>query len=135
MSNQYKEIFIRNLIDVGIDYSETENENTVRVSVGNAPIYFSFYDVCEENNEVCCSVRAYSPLRTIEKDEKTYADAIILCNCLNSMYKFVKFSVEEDLTLSASADAYINGESALVICLSIFKKMINVTDDVFSKYF
>ena len=124
----YKVSFLRYLDHHGIHYDDMD-EHTVIVpysgdNIKNMHIHVSF----DEDGEGIVQLYAWD-IGSFSGDK--YAKGLIICNELNTKYRWVKFYIDSDKDVCVSTDAYIDPETVGEECLKLIRRMINITDKAY----
>lgn len=123
----YKELFMRHMDREGVKY-EDRNDFVVKVTYGgdnlkSIPI-FVFFD---EDGDPIVQFKCWDIANFKDKEAK----GILACNEANTQYRWVKYSIDKDADVVASIDAYIDDDTCGAVCLSLVRRMVNITDDVY----
>ena len=62
--------------------------------------------------------------------EDKYADVLILCNELNSTYKWVKFYIDKENNFCLDNDAILSEATAAEEAFELLVRLINISDEV-----
>ena len=74
----------------------------------------------------------YVSIHTVYENvpEEKFADLLIVCNELNTEYRWLKFYVDTDNDLMVEDDAILEPETAADECFELLVRRINILDDV-----
>lgn len=109
-----------------------ELENSYRSSIGikgdNTSIRVNlFFD--KDGDTVALRVFDF-----VSAPENKYADTLVLCNTLNSKYRWVKFYIDEDNDVIIEDDALVAGETSGAESLELAMRMVNIADEVYPEF-
>jgi hypothetical protein len=123
----YKALFLRHLDREGIKYQDRD-EFCVKVTYAgdnlkSIPV-FVFFD---EDGDPLVQFKCWDIANFKNKETAGYR----ACNEVNSKYRWVKFNIDNDADVVASIDAYIDEDSCGRECLSLVRRVVNITDDAY----
>ncbi len=129
----YKNLFMRYMDSEGVRYEEI-NEHCVRVTYNgdnlkHIPVLVFF----DEDGDPLVQFKCWE----IGNFKGKEAAGLMACNEVNKTYRWVKYCIDDDSDVAASIDAYIDPESCGKECLSLVRRVVNITDDAyptFAKY-
>ena len=106
---------------------EGENSSTVVAGVNGDNCTFDVLFISQDNeNDV--SVRIYDLCRF--KDVKR--DAVLAaCNKCNCAYRFVRFTADEDNTVTVSADVPVETANPGKVCVELFIRCMRIVDECY----
>ena len=124
----YKQLFMSYMDAKGVKYQELDN-NAVRVSYNadNAKSVTVFV-IFDENGKNLAAFRSWDIAKF--KDDK-WVDGLTVCNTLNRKYRWAKFCLSEEGSLSAEDDAVLDEASCGEECMQLVQRMVNIVDEAY----
>ena len=124
----YKQLFMSFMDTKGIKYQELDN-NAVRVGYNteNAKSVTVFV-IFDEDGKNLVAFRSWDIAKF--KDDK-WVDGLTVCNTLNRKYRWVKFCLSDEGSLSAEDDALLDETSCGEECLQLVQRMVNIVDEAY----
>jgi hypothetical protein len=126
----YKELFKRYMDIEGIKY-EDRDEFLVKVTYSgdnlkSIPVYVFF----DKDGDPLVQFKCWDIANFKEKEAK----GILACNEINKQYRWVKFYLDDDADIVASIDAYIDASTCGEECLSLVRRVVNITDAAYPTF-
>jgi hypothetical protein len=126
----YKNSCIRFFEEEGVKYTEPK-ENIIKViyssdNMNGIPILALFDDDGDNLVEFKC----FDIINLSNKKD----EAIVLCNNINSKYRWVRFHIDEDGDVICGADTYVFDGSCGIVCKNMLERMANIIDDVYPSF-
>ena len=126
----YKQLFMRHLNNEGIRY-EDRDEFLVKITYSgdnlkSIPV-FVFFD---EDGDPMVQFKCWDIANFKGKESK----GILACNEINSKYRWVKYHLDDDADIVASIDAYIDADTCGSECLSLVRRVVNITDEAYPTF-
>ena len=124
----YKSAYLRYMDSKGIKYREID-DRCVRVAYNCENIKSVAVLVLFDKNGknlvqfVCTEVANF-------KDKK-YAPGLVLCNSLNTKYRWVKFYLDKDSDLLVEADAIVEMNTVGAECAEMVSRMVDIIDSAY----
>ncbi len=123
----YKDLFMYHLDREGIKY-EDRNEHCVKITYSgdnlkSIPVYVFF----DEDGDPMVQFKCWDIANFKNKE----LAGIRACNEANNTYRWVKYHIDDDGDVIASIDAYIESGTCGKECLSLVRRVVNITDDVY----
>ncbi len=123
----------KNLTDLldkeGIKYSTDERENDTVLTCGAGLKNTSVkLNVFIDNNNTHVALRCFGFIR-VSQDK--FANALITCNTCNQEYRWVKFTIDEDMDINAQDDAIVSAETAGTEIWELMRRMFNIVDECY----
>ena len=130
MSSVYKKLFISHMEAEGIKYTDTD-EFIVKVvytgdNLKSIPVYVFF----DKDNDPIVQLKCWNIGNFKDKEAK----GIIACNEMNAHYRWIKFYLDKDSDIVADCDAYIDAATCGKECLSLVRRMVNITDEAYPTF-
>ncbi len=125
----FAQAFMEYMDREGVKYTK-QKDHVVKVAysgdnMDSIPI-FVFFD---EDNEPLVAFKCWD----IMNFKSNEAAALVVCNTLNSEYRWVKFFLDKDKDIVASLDAMVDRQTCGEECLSLVRRMVNILDDVYPR--
>ena len=126
----YKRMFMNYMDMEGIKYVDRD-EHVVRVTytgdnLKTIPVYVFF----DEDGDPIVQFKCWEIANFKGKEGK----GIYACNMMNKEYRWVKFSLDDDSDIVASIDAYISADNCGEVCMSLVRRVVNITDDAYPTF-
>ena len=126
----YKQLFMNYMDREGIKYVDRD-DFVVKITYSGdnlktIPIYVFF----DEDGDPLVQFKCWDIAEFKGKEAK----GIITCNSVNKQYRWVKFYLDDDADVVASIDAYIDADTCGSECLSLVRRIVNITDDVYPEF-
>ncbi len=123
----YKQIFMNYLSVQDIKYQD-QGDNAVRIvytgdNMSSIPV-FVFFD---RDGDPLVQFRCWE----IVNFNGMVGQGIQVCNALNAKYRWVKFYLDDDNDVICECDAYIDNNTCGNVCLSLVRRMVNITDEAY----
>lgn len=123
----YKELFMRYMDREGVKYQD-RNEFCVKVTytgdnLKSIPVLVFF----DEDGDPIVQFKCWDIANFKNKEDA----GIRACNEANTKYRWVKFNIDSDFDVVASIDAYIDAGTCGQECLSLVKRVVNITDGAY----
>ena len=113
--------------NVKCSISEGESSSTVRAGINGDNCTFEMLFISRDNdNDV--SVRIFDLCRF--KDAKRAA-VLEACNKCNCSYRFVRFTADDDNTITVSFDVPVETANPGEVCFEIFARCMNIVDECY----
>jgi len=124
----YKALFLNYLDSKGIKYDDRDEFHVVVPYSGDNIRSIRIHVSFDKDGDGMIQMYAWD----IGKfDGDKYAKGLIACNELNSKYRWVKFYLDRDKDVCVSLDAYIDEATVGQECLSLVRRMVNISDEAF----
>ncbi len=129
--SMYKQLFVQHMDAKGIKYTDRD-ERSVKVSYAgdylkSIPIYVFF----DKDGDPLVALKCWDIATFKDKRDR----AIVVCNELNSKYRWVKFYVDDDNDIIADADAMLGAATCGEECLSMVRRIVNIVDEAYPLIF
>lgn len=126
----YKRLFLRHMDAKGIKYVDRD-EFVVKITytgdnLKNIPVYVFF----DEDGDPMVQFKCWDIANFKDKEAK----GIFACNEMNKVYRWVKFYLDKDSDVVASIDAYITETTCGEECLSLVRRVVNITDEAYPTF-
>ena len=126
----YKQLFMEYMDREGIKYVDRDTY-VVRVTytgdnLKSIPVYVFF----DEDGDPMVQFKCWDIANFKDKEGK----GIFTCNSINKQYRWVKFYLDDDSDVVASIDAYIDPESCGQECMSLVRRVVNISDDAYPEF-
>lgn len=126
----YKELFMRYMDQEGIKYVDRD-EFLVKVTytgdnLKSIPVYVFF----DKDGDPIVQFKCWDIANFKDKEGK----GIFACNIANKTYRWVKFYLDDDSDVVASIDAYIDASTCGRECMSLVRRVVNITDEVYPDF-
>ena len=123
----FKQLFMEHMDKEGIKYVERD-EFVVKVTYSgdnlkSIPVYVFF----DEDGDPLVQLKCWEIANFKNKEGK----GILACNEANKQYRWVKFYLDKDCDIVASIDAYIDASTCGSECLSLVRRVVNITDETY----
>ncbi|MBQ1233326.1 MAG: YbjN domain-containing protein [Clostridia bacterium] len=123
----YAREFMRYMDEKGVKYTERE-ENVIKVvysgdNMDSIPVFVIF----DEDNDPLVQLKCWD----VQNFKNNEASALMVCNSLNYKYRWVKFYLDKDSDIVVSIDAMIDQDTCGEECLSLVRRLVNITDEAF----
>jgi len=123
--SMYKQLFMQYMDANGIKYTDCD-EHAVRVAYTGEylkaiPI-FVFFD---RDGDPLTAFKCWEIASFKDKRDR----AIVVCNELNSKYRWVKFFVNDENNIVADADAMLDASTCGEECMSIVRRLVSIIDE------
>ncbi len=124
----YKNLCMKYMDEHGIKYLD-HAENIIKVTYtgtnlrsitvvvffsdnGSPDVSFKCWDIC-----------------TFPEDKRI--NGIIVCNQLNTHYRWVQFSLDKDGDIAVSSDSYVDEYNCGAICCAFVQRTVNIVDEAY----
>jgi hypothetical protein len=128
----YKEMYMRYMDSKGIKYSDL-GDHRIRVTYNgdnlkSIPVLVAFDKDGENMVQFFCW--------EIAKFKDKFADGILVCNDMNTKYRWVKYYIDKDNDIVCAADTYLYGdwEECGKTCHSMVMRVVNITDEAYPEF-
>ncbi len=126
----YKRLFMEHMDREGVRYVD-KDEFVVSVTYNgdnlkSIPV-FVFFD---KDGDPLVQFKCWSIANFKGKE----AGGILACNEMNKTYRWVKFYLDDDADIVASIDAYVNEYTCGSECLSLVRRVVNITDEAYRTF-
>ncbi len=123
----YKQLFTDYMDSQGVRY-DIKDDYLVKVVYGGdnlntIPIYVVF----DKDDDPIISVKCWD----IAKFKNKEATALVVCNKLNSEYRWIKFYLDKDGDIVADCDAYIDHLTCGEECLNLVRRAVSIIDSAY----
>ncbi len=123
----YKRLFTAYMDTHGIKY-EARDEHVVRVVYGGDNLNtIPLYVIFDKDGDPIISVKCWDIAKFKGKEEK----ALVVCNRLNSEYRWIKFYLDKDGDIVADCDAYVDELTCGEECLNLVRRAVSIIDDAY----
>ena len=124
----YKALFLNYLDSKGIKYDDRDDFHVVVTYSGDNIRGMRIHVSFDKDGDGIIQMYAWDIGRF---DGDKYAKGLITCNELNAKYRWVKFYLDKDKDVCVSMDAYIDETTVGQECLSLVRRMVNISDEAF----
>ncbi|MCD8085328.1 MAG: YbjN domain-containing protein [Clostridiales bacterium] len=80
-----------------------------------------------------CKYAALRCFRIARAPEARLGQVLLTCNDLNKYYKWVKFYLDDDDTVTGEIDAILDAATCGAVCFELMIRMTKIVDDAYSK--
>lgn len=126
----YKKLFMKYMDREGIKYVDRD-EHVLRVTYSGdnlktIPVYVFF----DKDDDPYVQFKCWEIANFKGKEGK----GIFTCNNINKEYRWVKFYLDDDADVIASADAMVDYDTCGKICMSLVRRVVNITDEAYPQF-
>ena len=122
-----RKLFERQLEQEGIKYKSDEDRYVVRIKYSSESFEEVSFVFLFDDDGCSASLSVYS-IAELVRDRM--ADAWEFCNRMNAKYRWLRFFVDADCELTATADAAFTKESAAWVCRDLLLRAVKTVGAV-----
>jgi hypothetical protein len=121
----YKQLFMQHMDSVGIRYTDV-NENSVKISyTGDNLKTIGIFVMFDKEGNPSAELKCWEVANFKNKEAK----GLVVCNELNSKYRWVKFFVDKSADIIVEADAILDNATCGEECMSMVRRMVRIIDE------
>ena len=129
MMQNFAEAFTKYMDKEGVKYIKQNDHVVTVVYSGNNMESIPIFVFFDEDNEPLVTFKCWS----IMNFKRNEAAALVVCNTLNSEYRWVKFYLDTDKDIVASLDAMVSIQTCGEECLFLARRMVNILDNAYPR--
>lgn len=126
----YKQLFMNYMDREGIKYTDN-GEFSVRIvyngdNMQSIPVVVHF----DKDGDNMVQFHCWE----IGNFKDKFAAGVLAANEMNAKYRWVKFYIDDDKDMVCSTDAYIDYDSCGEECMSLVRRVVNITDEAYPTF-